>query len=65
MVNVQRKELKGGSLDAKFTAADHNGKMISVSDNVKVLEGSLKVFFFVNNLPVDVPCKVGCLTQLL
>ncbi|KAG7016327.1 Protein RNA-directed DNA methylation 3 [Cucurbita argyrosperma subsp. argyrosperma] len=42
VVNVQRKELKGGSLDAKFTAADHNGKMISVSDNVKVLEGSLK-----------------------
>lgn len=43
MVNVQRKELKSGALDAKFTAADHNGKIISVSDNVKVLEGSLKV----------------------
>ncbi|XP_038884298.1 protein RNA-directed DNA methylation 3 isoform X2 [Benincasa hispida] len=42
VVNVQRKELKSGPLDAKFTAADHNGKIISVSDNVKVLEGSLK-----------------------
>ncbi|XP_050938487.1 protein RNA-directed DNA methylation 3 isoform X2 [Cucumis melo] len=42
VVNVQRKELKSGALDAKFTAADHNGKIISVSDNVKVLEGSLK-----------------------
>lgn len=46
MVNVQRKELKSGPLDAKFTAADHNGKIISVSDNVKVLEGSLKVRSF-------------------
>lgn len=58
MVNVQRKELKSGALDAKFTAADHNGKIISVSDNVKVLEGSLKVcsrfFFLKNDLPVGV-----------
>lgn len=50
MVNVQRKELKSGPLDGKFTAADHNGKIISVSDNVRVLEGSLKVrSFFKNN----------------
>ncbi|XP_022990198.1 protein RNA-directed DNA methylation 3-like [Cucurbita maxima] len=42
VVNVQRKELKSGPLDAKFTSVDHNGKIISVSDNVKVLEGSLK-----------------------
>jgi len=46
VVNVQRKELKSGPLDAKFTSVDLNGKIISVSDNVKVLEGSLKVRSF-------------------
>ncbi|KAK8277024.1 hypothetical protein V6Z12_D10G237000 [Gossypium hirsutum] len=39
VVTVEKRELKNGPMDTKFTALDHHSKTISISDTVKVLEG--------------------------
>ncbi|XP_039023557.1 protein RNA-directed DNA methylation 3-like [Hibiscus syriacus] len=39
VVTVEKRELKSGPLDMKFTALDKHSKTISINDTVKVLEG--------------------------
>ncbi|KAL4388557.1 hypothetical protein GQ457_09G028400 [Hibiscus cannabinus] len=39
VVTVEKRELKTGPLDTKFTALDKHSKTISINDTVKVLEG--------------------------
>ncbi|KAK8609561.1 hypothetical protein V6N13_062007 [Hibiscus sabdariffa] len=39
VVTVEKRELKNGPLDTKFTALDKHSKTISINDTVKVLEG--------------------------
>ncbi|XVF83034.1 hypothetical protein PTKIN_Ptkin16aG0100000 [Pterospermum kingtungense] len=39
VVTVEKRQLKSGPLDTKFTALDQHSKTISINDTVKVLEG--------------------------
>ena len=43
MVCVQRRELKNGPSEMKFTASDHRMKAIYVNDTVRVKEGLFEV----------------------
>ncbi|XP_052187929.1 protein RNA-directed DNA methylation 3 [Diospyros lotus] len=42
VVTVEQNQLKNGSFEKKFTALDHQMKIISINDTVKVLEGPLQ-----------------------
>lgn len=43
VVTVQRRDIKNGPFEMKFTAPDQHMKIISINDTVKISEGPLEV----------------------